>query len=200
MLSSYNLERQKYYGKLKSIVIIPVIGNLILLMVGIIISFGVSFTDMKLWFILFVALLVILLFFFIIIYIIFAIGIYRNFQVFKQNISLNNIMDNSNEIIEDFLGKKNGTTYRMLGIYETDQLIIIEFSPYRLRNKTDKYKPIIAMMGKTAADSTWQNIVESNDAMRRLKELREFAQKNEASKLRYLGNQVYYFSHVAENV
>ncbi|ADG40178.1 hypothetical protein LGMK_09160 [Leuconostoc sp. C2] len=48
--------------------------------------------------------------------------------------------------------------------------------------------------------STWQNIVQSNDAMRKLKELKEFAQKNEASKLRYLGNQVYYFSHVAKNV
>lgn len=43
--------------------------------------------------------------------------------------------------------------------------------------------------------STWQTLLKSQDAMKRLKDLRKLANKNKETKLRYLGNQFYYFSH-----
>ncbi|MBZ6003941.1 hypothetical protein KII95_07930 [Leuconostoc gelidum subsp. aenigmaticum] len=196
MLSDYNSERTNHYDKVKSIVITPVVGNLTLLTVALVGSFFGLFTDMSLWFML----LMMLLSFLTIIYIFSAIGIYRNFHVFKQIISVNNIMDDSNDVIIDFLEKRKSTAYRMLGIYETDEVIIIEFSPYRLKHNCDKYVPIIALMPKVGSRSGWQNIEQSEDTLARLSALKQFAKKNEESKLRYLGNQVYYFSHLKEDV
>ena len=56
------------------------------------------------------------------------------------------------------------------------------------------------MMSKFAEDSTWESILESPDAMKKLKQLKQISEKNESNKMRYLGNHVYYFNHVVENV
>lgn len=198
MILDYNLKREQHYLNVKASTMILANSMIILLALAIGVGIWGIFTfNHKILYIF----MVILLTFLMSLYILFTIVLYGNFKVFNQRIDYDNVMKKSSEIILDFLESRTTKNYKLLGIYETEDIIIIEFVPYLLKKDSDKYKPAIALMDKEVLEgSTWQNIVESNDAMRRLKELKEFAQKNEASKLRYLGNQVYYFSHVAESV
>lgn len=198
MILDYNLKREQHYLNVKASTMLLANSMIILLALAIGVGIWGIFTfNHKILYIF----MVILLTFLMSLYILFTIVLYGNFKVFNQRIDYDNVMKKSSEIILDFLESRTTKNYKLLGIYETEDIIIIEFVPYLLKKDSDKYKPVIALMDKEVLEgSTWQNIVQSNDAMRKLKELKEFAQKNEASKLRYLGNQVYYFSHVVENV
>lgn len=192
MITDYNLKREQHYLDIKSSVATLIKGVMLLLMLGTVVSFWGLFTDSKVIFIC----MIVFLIFLISIYSLFAIGLYSNLRVFKQEISCNNIMKNSNEFVLKFLKKKQSSDYKTLGIYENKDIIIIEFAPYLIKNKTDKYSPVVALMNKDSLKgSTWQTLLKSQDAMKRLKDLRKLADKNKETKLRYLGNQFYYFSH-----
>ncbi|MET3357755.1 UNVERIFIED_ORG: hypothetical protein ABIC58_001115 [Leuconostoc holzapfelii] len=192
MITDYNLKREQHYLDIKSSVATLVNGVMLLLILGTVVSFWGLFTDSK---VIFICMLVFLIFL-ISIYSLFAIGLYSNLRVFRQEISCNNIMNNSNEFVLEFLKKKQSSDYKALGIYENEDIIIIEFAPYLIKNKADKYTPVVALMNKDSLKgSTWQTLLKSQDAMKRLKDLRKFANKNEETKLRYLGNQFYYFSY-----
>lgn len=102
MITDYNLKRQQHYLDIKSSVVTLVKGVMILLMLGTLVSFWGLFTAYKVIFICMVFFLI----FLISIYSLFAIGLYSNLRVFKQEISCNNIMNNSNEFVLEFLKKK----------------------------------------------------------------------------------------------
>lgn len=195
MLSDYNLKRKQYYLMIKSVVKTPIVGNLLLLSLGLLISIWGLSTDMHLWFLL----LLILLIFLISTYIVLVIGTSKSFRIFEQEVSSKDIISDSPKLILDFLEDRKSNAYHVQGVYENNENIIIEFSPYFLK-KSKKYTPVIAMMSKFAEDSTWESILESPDAMKKLKQLKQISEKNESNKMRYLGNHVYYFNHVVENV
>lgn len=192
-MSDYNIERKKHYLDIKSAVKGFLIGIIVLLIVSILVSMWGLTTDFKILYLC----LIVLLILFLILYIMCAIGLYVNSRIIKQAISYDNIINNSDNITLEFLEHKLDRNYKILGVYETQNVLIIEFWPYLLNKNVNKFKPIISLVNKKLDDdSTWKTISKSDDAMKTLKKFKQFTEKNSSNKLRYIGSQSYYFKHL----
>lgn len=166
MMNHYNTARKKHYSNIKYSVKGFLIGIIVLLIVSILVCMWGLTTDLKILYLC----LIVLLTLFLILYIMCAIGLYVKSRIFKQSISYDNIISDSDNITLRFLEHKLGRNYKILGVYETQDVLIIEFLPYLLNKNVDKYKPVISLVNKKIDDdSTWKMILESDDAMKTLK-------------------------------
>ncbi|MBK0041504.1 MULTISPECIES: hypothetical protein [unclassified Leuconostoc] len=109
--------------------------------------------------------------------------LHKNLKILSKDVTRHNLASRERNLIGKFLSEviypRGEVSRSILGVYETDYAILIEFTS----NKRKQYQPTVAILNKNTSE--WQQLKQSNRAMKALNQIKLIDAANRKRLRRY---------------